>query len=231
MASKFKSLLGGTGFYAALALCVMAVGIGGYFLLFDRETPTGEALPEAEASAPAPDIVEDTLPVETVAPEPAEEEIPVSMPAVDIPADNTPVVAEAPQLVVSPLQGEVVSAFSVDELVYNETLADWRTHDGVDISAQAGTAVMAASGGTVLAVADDTLMGTTVVLEHANGYQTVYANLQAKPTVSQGESVSAGQVIGAVGTTASAESAQGPHLHFSVTKNGDTIDPNEFLNR
>ena len=43
--------------------------------------------------------------------------------------------------------------------------------------------------------------------------------------------VTAGQVIGAVGTTAAAESAQGPHLHFSVTKDGDAVDPEEYLNK
>ena len=56
-----------------------------------------------------------------------------------------------------------------------------------------------------------------------------YANLQAKPTVEPGELVTAGQIIGAVGTTASAEAAQSPHLHFSVTRNGEAIDPAGYL--
>lgn len=234
MASKFRSVLGGGGFYAVLALCVIAVGIGGYALLFGQDTPQAEeTAPEIEASAPTPDIsetVEEPPTVETVSPEPVEEETaPVSMPEEIV--DDTPVVAEQPQLVVSPLQGDVVAAFSVDELVYNETLADWRTHDGIDISAQQGTSVMAACSGTVVSVTDDALMGTTVVLSHDGGYQTTYSNLQAKPTVSEGDSVSAGQIIGAVGSTASAESAQGPHLHFSVTKDGDAVNPDEFLNQ
>lgn len=235
MASKFKSVLGGGGFYAVLALCIIAVGIGGYALLFGQDTsqPVEETVPEIEASAPTPDIsetVEEPPTVETVSPEPEEEETaPVSMPEEIV--DDTPVVAEQPRLIVSPLQGEVVAAFSVDELVYNETLEDWRTHDGIDISAQLGTSVMAACSGTVVSVTDDALMGTTVVLSHDGGYQTTYANLQAKPTVSEGDSVSAGQIIGAVGSTAAAESAQGPHLHFSVTKNGDAVDPNSFLNQ
>ena len=134
-------------------------------------------------------------------------------------------------LIVSPLNGEVVTAFSVDELVYNETLADWRTHDGIDISAVQGTTVLAASSGTVSSVTDDPLMGTTVVINHDGGYQTTYSNLQARPNVEAGENVSAGQIIGAVGRTAAAESAQGPHLHFSVTKDGAPVDPNEYLKR
>ena len=125
--------------------------------------------------------------------------------------------------------GDVLTAFSMEELVYSPTLGDWRTHNGVDIAAQQGTTVLAASAGAVLSVTDDPLMGTTVVLEHDNGYQTTYANLQAKPNVEAGDPVSAGQIIGAVGTTAAAESGQ-PHLHFAVTKDGKAVDPNEYLN-
>ena len=72
-------------------------------------------------------------------------------------------------------------------------------------------------------------MGTTVTVEHDGGYQTTYANLQTDPPVEAGDIVSAGQIIGAVGATAAAESAQGPHLHFSVSKYGEAIDPHEFL--
>ncbi len=230
-----KAILRGGGFYAALALCVLAVGAGGYFLLFDRaDGAEAEAPPQTEAAAPAPEITEPDAPavVEAVAPEPvAETDTPeadtVPMPEAEI--DDTPVTAAAPRLVVEPLEGEVVTAFSVDELVYSETLADWRTHDGVDITAAAGASVLAACSGTVTAVTDDALMGTTVVIDHADGYQTTYASLETQPAVEIGDSVSAGQIIGTVGTTASAESAQGPHLHFSVCKDGDAVAPDVFL--
>jgi murein DD-endopeptidase MepM/ murein hydrolase activator NlpD len=124
-----------------------------------------------------------------------------------------------------------VAAFSQDQLQYSETLDDWRTHDGIDISAAAGTKVLAASAGTVLEVTNDELMGTTVVLSHSGGYQTTYANLQKKPLVSKGDTVSSGQVLGLVGETSLAEAAEGPHLHFSVAKNGDAVDPDDFLRR
>ena len=148
----------------------------------------------------------------------------------EVPVDDTPVVAQAPQLIVSPLNGDEVAAFSVDELIYNPTLEDWRTHDGVDIFAKPGTTVLAACSGTVSSITDDAMMGTTVVIDHDGGYQTTYANLQATPTVQEGDTVSAGEIIGAVGTTAAAETAQGPHLHFGVTLDGEAIDPQEFLN-
>ena len=232
MANKFKSLLGGGGFYAVLALCVIAAGVGGYFLLL-REEPVQEVPEEtpevqttASAELPEHEPVVETVPLE----EPEEETAPFSMPEVSVLVDDTPVAAEEPHVVVSPLQGEVVAAFSVDQLVYNATLEDWRTHDGVDIAAAEGDPVLAACAGTVLSVAEDPLMGTTVVIGHSGGYETTYANLQSAPPVAEGTAVSAGQTIGAVGTTAAAESAQGAHLHFTVAKDGEAVDPETFLN-
>jgi len=235
MKNKWDAFMGSAGFYVTMAVCLLVAGISGYFLLFDKDTsvPVEESTPiEVPAvSNPEPSIsaVEEDIPpvVETISPEPIED--PVSMPEVEI--SSEPIVEEAPRLIVSPLQGEVLTAFSVDTLLYNETLDDWRTHDGIDISAKPGTTVLASCSGTVHTVTDDALMGTTVVLDHAGGYQTTYANLQAMPTVEIGDSVSAGQIIGAVGTTAAAEAAQAPHLHFSVTHEGDAIDPIDFLNQ
>lgn len=232
MENKWRSILGGAGFYVTMAVCLLVVGVSGYFLLFDsKEAPAPETESPAEAAvtapAPIPEEPEEPPVVETISPEPAVETPP--MPEAEI--DDIPVIAEAPRLTVSPLQGEVLTAFSVDKLVYNATLEDWRTHDGVDISAGLGDAVLAACSGTVEAVTDDALMGTTVTISHDGGYQTTYANLQADPAVEKGDAVSAGQIIGAVGATAAAEAAQSPHLHFSVTRDGDAVDPDEFLNR
>lgn len=231
MENKLRTVLTGTGFYVLLAVCLLAAAVSGYFLLFAGDD--GESVPDpAPVSAPAPDLYvpepeEEGPPVEAAAPVTVEVEIVPSMP--EVPVDDTPVVAEAPRLVVSPLKGEVLMAFSVDQLVYSPTLADWRTHDGVDISAKPGTTVLAATAGTVSSVEDDPLMGTTVVIDHEGGYTTTYANLQAKPTVLPGDLVTAGQIIGAVGTTAAAEAAQSPHLHFSVSQDGEAVDPDAFL--
>lgn len=234
MEHKLKSVLSGTGFYLLLAVCLVTAAVSGWFLLFGRDEPAQEetpppaavSAPVENAYVPEPEPEEDEPPVEASAP--VEVEIVPTMPEVEI--DDTPVMAEPPRLVVEPLKGEVLMAFSVDQLVYSPTLADWRTHDGVDISAKPGTTVLAATAGTVASVEDHPLMGTTVVIEHEGGYATTYANLQAKPTVEPGELVTAGQIIGAVGTTASAEAAQSPHLHFSVARNGEAVDPSEFLN-
>nr|WP_325213164.1 M23 family metallopeptidase [uncultured Oscillibacter sp.] len=235
MEHKLKSVLSGAGFYLLLAVCLVTVAVSGWYLLFAGDEPAQEEAPSTEAaSAPARDVFvpqpepepeEDEPPVEASAP--VEVEIVPPMPEVKV--DAAPVMAEPPRLVVEPLKGEVLMAFSVDQLVYSPTLADWRTHDGVDISAKPGTTVLAATAGTVAAVEDHPLMGTTVTIDHQGGYTTTYSNLQAKPTVEPGDLVTAGQIIGAVGTTAAAEAAQSPHLHFSVARDGEAVDPGEFL--
>ena len=231
--SKWETIKGSAGFFITMAVCLLAIGVSGYYLLLDREEESLPAIVEtpaeelpAAAPVEAPVIEEPPAVAEVLAPEPVKEQAP-PMPEIEI--DPTPVIAEAPRLIVTPVHGEVVMAFSVDELAYNPTLEDWRTHDGVDIQAASGATVLAACNGTVLSVRDDALMGTTVVVDHAGGYQTTYANLQPHPPVEAGEIVSAGQILGAVGDTAAAESAQGPHLHFSVSRDGEAVNPHEFL--
>lgn len=238
---KWDALRGSIGFYVTMAVCFAVIGISGYFLLFDKEekpaAPQESIAPqEVIVQTPATSMTEIIVSDEETAVDVMEvepiEEVTQQTPQQEVEVVNVtdvPVVAEQPRTVTDPLQGEVVMAFSVDELLYNETLEDWRIHDGVDISAAAGMTVLAACSGTVTDVFDDALMGTTVRIDHNDGYCTTYANLEKEPPVFVGEAVSAGQVIGTVGTTAAAEAAQGPHLHFSVTKDGDVVNPHEFL--
>ena len=180
-----KSVFGGAGFYIALLLCVAAVGVAGYFVLFSGNSEE----PVEPVGHPEPVEVNDPEPVdlepsgqEAPPPDPVEEPDVVTvaqMPEVDIPA-------EQPRLTVKPVSGETVAAFSMEDLQYDKTMEDWRTHNGMDIEADKGTQVMAATAGTVDSVYDDPLLGTTVVLSHSGGYQTIYACLQGQPTVSAG---------------------------------------------
>lgn len=230
MENKVKQVLSGVGFYGTLAVCLTVVGVCGWLLLHGEEEPVSELPMTPQTPVSQPVELPDLEPVPAVA---ALEQTPVSaeppaMPEAEV--DETPVIAEAPRLIVTPLRGEVLTVFSMEELVYSPTLGDWRTHDGVDIAAAAGTTVLAASSGTVRSVEDDALMGTTVTIEHDGGYRTTYANLQSRPNVAVGDAVSAGQIIGAVGTTAAAE-AGAPHLHFAVERDGKAVDPNEYLSR
>jgi murein DD-endopeptidase MepM/ murein hydrolase activator NlpD len=128
-----------------------------------------------------------------------------------------------------PVNGSVLREYGMETLAYDQTMGDWRTHDGVDIAASAGTQVMAPAGGTVVDLYQDDLMGSTVVILHADGVMSACANLAAVPTVEVGDTVRTGDVIGSVGATALAESGEASHLHLSMTKNGVSVDPLGYL--
>lgn len=94
-------------------------------------------------------------------------------------------------------------------------------HSGVDLEAEAGQNVLAVAAGTVLDCSYSEAYGYHVTLEHENGVQTMYAHLRAF-YVESGDTVAQGQVIAAVGATGW---ATGPHLHLSVSRDGEAVDP------
>ena len=162
--SKWETIKGSAGFFATMAVFLLAVGISGYFLLLDKEEEPLPAIVEGPAETVVSAVIEEVPEpvVEVLAPEPEQEETPPPMPEIEV--DDTSVIAEAPRLIVTPVHGEVLMAFSMEELAYNPTMEDWSTHNGIDIAAASGTTVLAACNGQVLAVEEDALMGTTVVL-------------------------------------------------------------------
>ena len=130
---------------------------------------------------------------------------------------------------VEPIKGEIIRDFAPDALVYSETLKEWITHNGVDIKADKASEVVAAYDGKVSAIKNDPRYGLTIIIEHKDGYKTVYANLLSAEYVVEGEEVTTGQVIGTIGNSANFEIADDYHLHFEVTKDGEYVDPLEVI--
>lgn len=128
-----------------------------------------------------------------------------------------------------PVEGEISKDFAKDSLVYSETLKEWVTHRGIDIKAEKTTVVKAAESGTVKSIKNDPRYGLTVVIDHGDGYQTIYANLLTSEFVVEGEKVEKGQSIGTVGNTAVFEVVDEPHLHFEILKESIPQDPNAYL--
>ena len=128
-----------------------------------------------------------------------------------------------------PVDGEIVKEYAKDNLVYSNTLQEWTTHLGIDIKADKTTVVKAAETGTVKTIKNDPRYGLTIVIEHENGYQTIYSNLLSSEFVVEGEKVEKGQSIGTVGNTAAFDIADEAHLHFEVLKDSIQVDPNIYL--
>lgn len=125
----------------------------------------------------------------------------------------------------APISGKTSMAFSMDQPVFSKTLQEWRTHSGVDVDADIGTAVAAAAAGDVQYVKNDPRYGVTVIVNHGHNVKTVYSNLSNELSVVEGQKVKAGDIIGSVGDTASFESLEVSHLHFEVLENNKPVDP------
>lgn len=100
-------------------------------------------------------------------------------------------------------------------------------HNGLDIANSSGTPIRAAAAGKVIKAASgwNGGYGTSIKIDHGNGYVTHYAHLSSL-SVKVGQTVSAGQVIGRMGSTGS---STGSHLHFEIYKNGKTVNPLDYL--
>ncbi|WP_242836644.1 M23 family metallopeptidase [Ruminococcus flavefaciens] len=240
---------GSKGFYAALGISAVMVAAA---CLFAHKQ--GDAIPNVKTSAVKTPIAAETpvgrrvtdIPKATspaysitsaiVTAPPIMETIPAAEITVDAPFEVADSFTEKVQPAaaakgldnacapLSDISG-VIEPFSSGELVKNATTGTWQTHNGTDIAAEVGSDVMAVENGEISSVTNDPLWGVTVVLDHKNGFFTRYCGLGADLAVQQGDTVSRGDIIGAVGQTADIESAEAPHLHIEITHNGAFVDP------
>jgi len=130
-----------------------------------------------------------------------------------------------------PVSGDVIGDFSNGELVKNPTMGDWRTHDGIDIKADAASPVKAAGGGKVSKIYKDGMWGNTVEILHPDGVTSIYCGLNDEVSVKAGDSVEIGQTIGSVAEKITAEVALETHLHFAMKKDGSFVDPMKTMGK
>ena len=128
-----------------------------------------------------------------------------------------------------PTEGDIICEYAKDNLIYSETLKEWITHTAIDIKADKTSVIKASADGIVKSIVNDPRYGLTVIIEHDDGYETVYANLLTAEFVVVGEEVAQGQTIGTAGNTASFESSMECHLHFELIKDGEYLDPAIYL--
>jgi murein DD-endopeptidase MepM/ murein hydrolase activator NlpD len=121
-----------------------------------------------------------------------------------------------------PVRGWVTSGFGPRVSPFTEKPA-W--HDGLDIGASPNAPVQAPAQGRIISVSFDPKMGNHVKIDHGYGIETVYGHL-AKSLVKEGQRVKRGDVVALVGSTGL---STGPHLHYMVKKNGQTLDPTKFI--
>jgi murein DD-endopeptidase MepM/ murein hydrolase activator NlpD len=240
---RLGDFLAGKGFYVVLFICTVVIGVSAWILLFtgnkitnpDSDSIASPAMSSQEVMVPSIDTAVDTgtlgqkpevsaKPSDTAKPSPS----PSTKPAGGGEGESAEAMAKQPTFA-WPIVGDIAVVYSVEELIYNETMGDWRTHDGIDVAGMIGAKVLAAADGKVVDVVTDDLLGTTVVIDHGNGLKSIYANLAKTPVVKKGDKVALGAVIGAIGDTAIGETSVASHLHFAMTKDNLPVDPSKYL--
>ena len=254
-AAKAMKFLVGKGFYIVLFLCLAAIGISGYVILFRNRTsvdpgiadvgglglsatvalPGGTGGP-AEGPAPAASTSGREVPAASGT------RITVrTLPTGQTGRSEPPGTTEPPApeettrrtatkiFYVRPLAGEVLRLYSGDVPVQSPTMGDWRIHTGLDIAAPVGTEVCSVAAGTVTRIYRDDFKGVCVEAENDDGVTVAYCGLLENVLVSVGDRLSAGTPVGGVGETALFEVLDEAHLHLEMKRDGAYLDPSDLL--
>lgn len=128
-----------------------------------------------------------------------------------------------------PMGKDIIKDFSNGDMVRNETMNDWRVHNGIDFGGSEGNEVVAAADGVVLSCKKDDFWGGVTEIDHGNGMIIRYCGLVYESCVKEGSQVCMGDRIGTLGAIP-IEAKDGGHLHLEVEINGKPTDPLEAMN-
>lgn len=147
----------------------------------------------------------------------------------------TPAVSEPQELMFSgadvlswPVDGNVILSYSMDKTVYFSTLDQYKYNPALIISGEVGAEVQAATVGEITAIETTAQTGTTITMNLGSGYELVYGQLK-EVCVKEGQRVSQGEVIGYVSEPTKYYSVEGPNIYFQVLKDGEPVNPLEYL--
>lgn len=215
--SDFMKFLKKTGIYMALLIAVILLSTIGYI---SESRKIADVLPRKTTYVPEKEKL-NTFVSDLTQYAPANSSKP---PISDSPPSPSPVPVCPCVVYTPPVQGDISVRFSENEMIYSDTMGDFRTHNGVDFICNAKEKIKSAAIGTVVDIAEDPFLGLSVYISHSDGIITKYCSLSSA-FVSVGDAVSQDTIIGEAGTSAKTELNDGVHLHFEAEKNGKTIDP------
>ena len=127
-----------------------------------------------------------------------------------------------------PVNGNILIDYSMDQTTYFPTLDQYRLSPAIAVQAVESAPVVASVNGRVYSIEEDVKTGNTVTMELGNGYQAIYGQLK-DITVSEGETVTKGTIIGYVSAPTKYYSVEGSNLYFAMKKDGEPIDPITYL--
>ncbi|WP_099204833.1 M23 family metallopeptidase [Scatolibacter rhodanostii] len=233
------------GFYLALAVCLVAVGIAAWstYEAVQGYLDTEDNIPISESNTSSRTAEDNNFVKSTPAPtpnaQPTDAEEGTTGETSNTEETNTEVEENAPvaetgplylvsEVMIHPVSSEtILKAYSKGTPVFSPTMKDWRIHTGTDFAAATGEEVKASANGVVQDIYTDFLLGNIVAVEHGD-YVFYYCGLGEQFEVEKGEIISAGQIIGKI-TAVPSEAAEESHLHLEVKRDGAYLDPTEVL--
>ena len=127
-----------------------------------------------------------------------------------------------------PASGAVIMGYSMDQTVFFQTLEQYKYNPAMIIGGEVGETITASAAGIVTNIEETAQTGTTVTLDMGNGYTAVYGQLTDVP-FSTGDYVNAGEMIGNLSEPTKYYSVEGPNLYFEILKDGEPVDPMNFM--
>lgn len=221
---KISAFFKAKGFYIVAVLCLAAVGVAAYSaysgassnIKINENTVSSEQSIVSSEPETTEEPSEETEEAQTIV-----EGIEDETESVTQNAKQTQ--AQTPKFVL-PVHGDIIKKSNTEELSFSATYGDFRLHTGTDISCDEGTEVNSAFSGIVESVEQDTVWGTVITINHQNGITAKYMNVTPNDNIKEGVSVTAETVLGKTASIP-AESADEPHLHIEVFKDGKPISP------
>lgn len=127
-----------------------------------------------------------------------------------------------------PASGAVIMGYSMDQTVFFQTLEQYKYNPAMIIAGEVGETIGASAAGIVTSIEETAQTGTTISLDMGNGYTAVYGQLTDVP-LAVGDYVGAGETLGSLNEPTKYYSVEGPNLYFQVLKDGEPIDPMNFM--
>ncbi len=227
------------GFYVVFALCLCAIGAAGWYTYSDVANYMNDTeIPESAITSTEPQNKQAEAKLKGVNKTESKNNNQNINEATEAPTQlktepTTAPPTEPPTEIdrVDPVENtEVVNEFSGNRLVYFETLKDWRVHKGTDYSAVAGQEIYAIANGTITDFFKDTLYGNGIKLELSDGFTAIYYGVKSDENIAVGSTVNAGDLI-ATAESVPCEKDKKPHIHLEIQKDGNYINPQNFLNK
>ncbi|MEE1314556.1 MAG: peptidoglycan DD-metalloendopeptidase family protein [Faecalimonas sp.] len=134
----------------------------------------------------------------------------------------------ASDVLIWPVDGNVLLSYSMDQTVYFSTLDQYKYNPAIIISGEVGGDVLAAAAGEITSIETTAQTGTTITMKLGDGYELVYGQIK-EVCVHEGDYVTQGDVLGYVSEPTKYYSVEGPNLYFQLLKDGEPVNPLEYL--